>query len=72
MKKNITVSLPEEIKYDLDLLTKEDGVTRSDIVRESLRDYIFIRKFKALRRTMTARAKAQGIHTDDDVFKRLA
>ncbi len=72
MRKTITISLPKNVKQDLDAATAEEGLSRSDLIRESLRDYLFMRRFRQLRSRMMAKAQAQGIHTDEDVFKRLA
>ena len=72
MRRAITVSLPDEIKKELDKVTREEGVTRSDIVRESLRSYLFEREFRRLRRRLMAKAGARGVHTDDDVFELIS
>ena len=72
MRRTITISLPKDVKRDLDKATAEEGLSRSDLIRESLRDYLFMRRFRQLRARMMAKAQAQGIFTDDDVFKRLA
>jgi len=48
------------------------SLTRSDLVRESLRDYLFLRRFRALRARLLAKAQAQGIYSDDDVFDRVS
>ena len=56
------------MRSDLDKLSQSDGVSRSDIVRESLRDYLFIRRFRAMRKSMVIKASAKGIYTDQDVF----
>jgi len=69
MRKAITVSLPEPMARELERITKKDGVSRSEIMRESLRDYLWRREFEELRRRMVARARAQGVFTDEDVFE---
>ncbi len=68
MRQAITISLPEKIKKEVDSLKKEDGVTRSDIVRESLKDYIYFRKLNKLRNKMVIKAQKRGVFTDQDVF----
>ena len=68
MRQVITISLPEKIKKEVDSLIKEDGVTRSDIIRESLKDYIYFRKLNKLRNKMVIKAQKRGIFTDQDVF----
>ena len=72
MRETITISLPEEIKTELDKIVRSEGISRSDVVRESLRDYLFIRRFRLLRTRMLAKAQSQGIFTDEDVFKRIS
>jgi metal-responsive CopG/Arc/MetJ family transcriptional regulator len=68
----MTISLPAETRAELDRVSKAEGVSRSDIVRESVRDYLFIRQFRSLRKHMVARAARHGIFTDQDVFDRVS
>ncbi|MBI4209510.1 MAG: ribbon-helix-helix protein, CopG family [Deltaproteobacteria bacterium] len=72
MRQTITISIPEEVKEELDALTEQEGISRSDIVRESLRDYLFFLKFRNLRAKLMAKAEARGIYTDEDVFDRVS
>jgi metal-responsive CopG/Arc/MetJ family transcriptional regulator len=72
MRQTVTISLPEDLKKALDQLSDEEGVSRSDLIRESLRDYLFVRRFRALRAKLVAKARAQGIYTDEDVFNRVS
>lgn len=72
MKDNVTVSLPEKISSDLNRIAKEEGLSKSQIVRNALQDYIFIKKFRALRSKMIAKAQAQGVFTDEDVFEKIS
>jgi len=70
MRETITISLPEDIKRQLDKIIAQEGTTRSSIIRESLRDYLFIRQFRSLRKRMMA--KAPRAYTDQDVFDRVS
>jgi metal-responsive CopG/Arc/MetJ family transcriptional regulator len=72
MRNTITISLPSDVRKRLDRSARNDGVSRSDVVRESLRDYLFIREFRGLRKRMLRQAAAKGIFTDDDVFKHVS
>lgn len=72
MRSTITISLPEQVRSQLDQVSRADGVSRSDLVRESIRDYLFLRQFRGLRKTMVAKASQRGIFTDDDVFDRVS
>jgi metal-responsive CopG/Arc/MetJ family transcriptional regulator len=72
MRESISVSLPEDLKEELDRFTQAEGVSRSDLVREAVRDYLFIRKFRSLRQRLLPYAEAQGIYTDEDVFREIS
>lgn len=72
MRSTLTISLPEKVRAQLDRVSKAEGVSRSDIVRESVRDYLFIRQLRSLRKTMVSKASQRGIHTDQDVFDRVS
>mgnify|MGYP001123562990 CR=1 FL=1 len=72
MRSTITISVPEQMKEDLERLSRADGVSRSDIVRESLRDYLFLRNFRAMRKAMVSKASTRGVYSDQDVFDRVS
>ena len=72
MRNTITISVPEQMKLELEKLSQSDGVSRSDIVRESLRDYLFVRRFRSMRKSMLRKASSNGIYTDQDVFNRVS
>lgn len=72
MRETVTISLPQAVRRELDRIAKEDGVSRSDVLRQSLEDFFFVRRFRRLRQRMMAAAQAQGIYTDEDVFTRIS
>ena len=72
MRTTITISLPREMRTELDTLSREEGVSRSDIVREGLRGYLFVRRFRRLRRKMVEKASRRGIFTDQDIYDRVS
>ena len=72
MRDTVTISLPQAIRRELDRIAKEEGVSRSDVLRQSLEDFLFVRRFRQLRQRMMAVAQAQGIFTDEDVFNRVS
>jgi metal-responsive CopG/Arc/MetJ family transcriptional regulator len=72
MRHTVAISVPADLKKELDKVCKEEGVSRSDLVRESLRDYLFARRFRLLRARMLAKARAQGIYTEKDVFDQVS
>ena len=69
MRESISISLPEDLKTELDRATEAEGISRSDLVREALREYLFLRRFRRLRQELMPYAEAQGIYTDEDVFR---
>ncbi len=72
MRETVTISLPQAVRRELDKVAKEEGVSRSDVLRQSLEDFLFVRRFRQLRQRMMAAAQTQGIFTDDDVFTRVS
>jgi metal-responsive CopG/Arc/MetJ family transcriptional regulator len=72
MRDTVTISLPKAVRQELDRVAKQEGVSRSDVMRQSLEEFLFVRRFRALRSRMMAAAQAQGIHTDEDVFDRVS
>ena len=72
MRRTITIRLPESLKRQLDGAATADGVSRSDLMRQSLREHLFASTFISLRHKMIAAAKSQGIVTDKDFFDRMS
>jgi len=72
MRQAVTVSLPEELAEELDSLARLEKMSRSDLIRESVRNYLFVRKFRALRSRLMVKAQVQGIYTDQDIFDRVS
>ncbi len=68
----LTIRLPESMKNELDQLSREENRAVSDIVRESLKRYIAVEKFRSVRGKILPFAEAQGLLTDEDVFKALS
>ena len=68
----LTIRLPDDLKFDLQKLSREQSKPVSDIVRESIRRYVAIEKFRALRKKALPFAEAQGFLTDEDIFKAIS
>jgi len=68
----LTIRLPEDLRNDLQKLSEEQSKPVSDIVRESIRRYVAVEKFRALRKKVLPFAEAQGFLTDEDVFKAIS
>ena len=67
----LTIRLPDDLKADLQQISRAENKPVSDVVRESLRRYIAVAKFRSLRRRVLPFAEAQGLVTDEDVFEAL-
>jgi metal-responsive CopG/Arc/MetJ family transcriptional regulator len=72
MRESISISLPEAIKADLDSFSRRRGISRSEAVREAVEQYLFIEGFRARRAQLMPYAEAQGIFTDEDVFREIS
>jgi predicted transcriptional regulator len=68
----LTIRLPDDLRSELDKLSRDENKAVSDIVRESLRRYVAVERFRAIRRKILPFAEAQGLLTDEDVFKALS
>ena len=68
----LTIRLPDDLRTELEKLSRAEQKAVSDIVRESIRRYVAIQKFRALRKKVLPFAEAQGFLTDEDVFKAIS
>jgi predicted transcriptional regulator len=68
----LTIRLPDDLRADLKKISREQSKPVSDLVRESIRRYIAVERFRALRRKVLPFAEAQGFLTDEDVFKAIS
>lgn len=68
----LTIRLPDDLRRDLDKISREENKPVSDIVRDSLRRYVAVERFRAIRRKILPFAESQGLLTDEDVFKALS
>ncbi len=71
MDRPITVRLPEDLRKVLEGISKSENKPVSDVVRESIRKYVSVYRFRKLRNQVLPFAEAQGLLTDEDIFKDL-
>ena len=67
----ITLRVPDELDAALARHSTAAGVSKSDLAREALRRFLAVAEFQRLRAKLVKRARAQGVHTDEDVFRVL-
>lgn len=65
----LNLRLPEDLKEQLEELSRQLQRPTSELVRESIRRYIVTEQLKAIRRVTVPLAEAQGFLTDEDIFK---
>ena len=68
----LTVRIPEELRADLQEISSRQSVPVSDLVRESIRRYVAIERFRSLRKRTLPFAEAQGLLTDEDIFRAIS
>jgi metal-responsive CopG/Arc/MetJ family transcriptional regulator len=72
MRSVLSVSLPKKLAADLDVLSKETGRNKSDIVKESLAEFLWENRFRRMKKRLNSKAKAAGFVADEDVFKAIS
>ena len=68
----LTIRLDPKLEKALERVAKSSGRTKSEIAREALRRQVAVARFRELRRKTLPFAEAQGLVTDEDVFRLLA
>ncbi len=72
MRTVLSVSLPEPLATELSRLATQTGRSKSDIVKESVSQYLWEARFRGVRRQLSRRAKRAGMVTEDDVFRAVS
>lgn len=65
----VTIRLDPKLQRQLDRLCRQLGRSRSEVVRDALRRQVALLRFEQTRRSLLPLAEAQGILTDEDVFR---
>jgi len=71
MEKIITIRIPDELDIELIRISKEQDRPVSSLVRDSLKQYIKIYRFRRLREKLMPFAEAQGLLTDEDIYEKI-
>ena len=70
--KTLTIRIPDELRSDLQKVSKDQNKPISDVVRESIRRYVAAERFRSVRKKVLPFAESQGLLTDEDVFKAIS
>jgi metal-responsive CopG/Arc/MetJ family transcriptional regulator len=65
MSKLLSVSLPDELSDGTDRLAAAQGRTRSEIVRDALRSYLWRERWAMATREARARAELEGVGPEE-------
>jgi metal-responsive CopG/Arc/MetJ family transcriptional regulator len=68
MESTMTITLPTKVKSILDTIIQEEEISPNELISTAIEEYLFFRQLRLLRERMIAKAQAQGIYTDQDVF----
>jgi len=60
-----SISLPPEIVKQIEKIIKEEGMTKSELFREALREYIRKRRWEKIREYGARKAAELGIKEED-------
>jgi metal-responsive CopG/Arc/MetJ family transcriptional regulator len=63
-----SVRIPEKLDQEINMLLSST-VSRSEIIRNALTQYVKREKFCRLRRQVLPFAESQGLLTDEDIFE---
>ncbi|MBI4430246.1 MAG: CopG family transcriptional regulator [Candidatus Omnitrophica bacterium] len=69
MRISLSVSLPNKLVHELARLAKSENMSRSEIIKLALRDFLIDKQIQCLREKLVPHAHEKGIFTDEDVFR---
>jgi predicted DNA-binding protein len=72
MRSVLSISLPEKTSSELEKFARSTGRSKSDIVKESIQLFLWEAQFRKLQKRLGARAKKQGMASEEDVFKAVS
>ncbi|HBO83820.1 MAG: CopG family transcriptional regulator [Deltaproteobacteria bacterium GWC2_42_11] len=72
MPETITIRLPEKLQQELETVVKKEKTSKSEVIRAAVSRYLAAKRFKQLRRQALPFAEAEGLLTDEDVFKAIS
>lgn len=65
----LTISLDPKLDKELKRIAKRTGKTKSEIARQALGRAVAVLRFREARRKILPFAEAQGLLTDEDIFR---
>ena len=65
----LTIRIDPKLDRDLARIARQTGKTKSEIAREALARQVAVARFREARRKILPFAEAQGLLTDEDIFR---
>lgn len=72
MRTVVSISLSEDLASELQKVAKEGGKSKSGVIKEALRAYLWESRFLKLRKKMVNKAETISLLTDEDVFRAVS
>lgn len=72
MQDKITIDLSPDLRDALDEAVREEGVPPTELVAKAISDFLYIRRFRALRDRLSVRAEQLGIRSEEDIFDQVS
>ena len=68
ISKLINVRVPATLEKELKELSRSEHIPISELVRDSLREFLAVRKFRKLSKEVRVYARKAGFVTDEDIL----
>ncbi len=72
MKETITIRLTDKLQKELDIVAKAEKASKSEVIRDAVARYLAAKRFQQLRKKALPFAEAEGLLTDEDIFKAIS
>jgi predicted transcriptional regulator len=72
MRSTLSISLPPEMKQEIDRISAKKRTTSSAFIRSAIEEKLWQEAVDDSRRLLVPKARAQGIYTDEDVFEQIS
>jgi predicted transcriptional regulator len=72
MRAVLSVSLPPDLAKDLSSFARKMGRNKSDVVKESIRLFLWEAEFSQTRKPLVKKAKKRNIITEEELFRAVS
>ncbi len=68
----VSCILNEKLRRQLERVVKSEKISRSDIIRDAVERYVALKRFQQIRKKVLPFAEAEGLVTDEDIFRSIS